>query len=146
MQAPPLIGPVQSFSIAYHTGCPGARYDALGQPSVRSLGSSGFLIHKQALYVQDADTISNQEGASSHQELPEVDASAEPIEPMEPTEPAEPPVAKEPTNDTDAFTVPIESIGAVTEGGTAVPDKAAMAKISFGMACILLSIICDKSE
>ena len=95
--------------------------------------------------MQDADTISNQEDASSHQKLPE----AEPIESMEPTEqtePAEPPVAKEPTNDTDAFTVPIESIGAVIEGGTSVPAKTGMAKISFGMACILLSIICDKSE
>ena len=99
--------------------------------------------------MQDADTISNQEDASSHQKLPEADASAEPIESMEPTEqtePAEPPVAKEPTNDTDAFTVPIESIGAVIEGGTSVPAKTGMAKISFGMACILLSIICDKSE
>ena len=90
--------------------------------------------------MQDVDTISNQEDACIHQDLPEANASAEP------TEPAEPPVAKEPTDDTDAFTVNIESIGAVPEDRTSMPAKAGMAKIAFGMACILLSMRCDRSE
>ena len=130
VQAPHSVSPVPIPSIGYHTGCPGVDYDALGQPCVRFLGSSDFLNKESALYVQDADTISNQEDASVYQELPEADALAEPTEPTEPNEPTEQPFAKEPADDTDAFTIPIESIGTVTEGRTSAPAKAGMAKIS----------------
>ncbi|CAK0783054.1 hypothetical protein CVIRNUC_006249 [Coccomyxa viridis] len=80
-------------------------------------GPAHGLVH-DAPGSSDVDTISNQEDASIHQDLPEANASAEP------TEPAEPPVAKEPTDDTDAFTVNIESIGAVPEDRTSMPAKA----------------------
>ena len=94
--------------------------------------------------MQDADTTSKQGDAFIHQEFPEADALAEPTEPTEPTKPTEPLVAKPPTDDTDAFTVTIENIH--TEDRNSMPAKAGMAKIRFGMACILLSMRCDRSE
>ena len=124
-----LMSSTQSSSVAYHNGCPGAVHDALCQFSAGSLGSSVSLSNNQAQYVQDADSIRNQEDDPIHQDVPQTGALAD-----------APSFGKEPADDPDAFTVPIESIAAARELNSSVPAKAGMAKICADMACLLLKL------
>ena len=104
-------------------------------PSVSPLGffgSSVSLRRKQALYVQDADSICNQVNDPTHQDASETGASAD-----------APSFAKEPADESDAFTVPIDSIAAARGFRSSVPAKAGMAKICADMACLLLSLHSD---
>ena len=126
MRALLSMSPAQSSSIGHHTVCLDAGHVALCLPSVGSWGSSDSLNRRRALCVQDIDTTRIHEDASTHQELPEADASAD-----------APTLAKEPADDPDSFTVPIQSISAATKTRTTAPSKTGMAKIYSGMACIL---------